>query len=566
LGKQFEAAHAGVTVVLNFAGSQQLRAQLEQGAAADVFASANTKEMNAAIQSSLIISGTQKTFARNRLVVIFPKDNPGKIAALTDLARSGLKLIVADKVVPVGQYTLDMLTKMGRDPAYGADFPDKVQANVVSRESDVKAVVSKVRLGEADAGVVYSTDVTAAAAQDVTPLGIPDQFNQIATYPIAPLDKAPRPDLAQQFIDLVLSDAGQQVLARYGFITGTAEQPSGAAPSSITGPVTVTDALQRQVTFQQPPQRIVVVGKALFMVADAIYLFPEAAPRIAAIGQTAQNKLDWIPIVDPSYKDKTILQSDAGPEQIAAVNPDAVLLKSSNAEKLGKPLEVLGIPVVYVDFETPEQYQRDLITLGQLFGNEARARQFATFFQSQADKVAQAVAGVKDEQKPRVLLMYYTDRDSAVAFNVPPLSWMQTMLVQMAGGQPAWQDAQLGSGWTKVGLEQIAAWDADQIYIIAYFNPVDDVVAMLKADPQWQALTAVKEGKLYAFPGDYYSWDQPDTRWILGLTWLAGKIHPELFPGLDMQQEARTFYRALYNLDDAGYDQHVQPNLVGDLQ
>lgn len=223
LGKQFEAAHPGAKVVFNFAGSQQLRAQLEQGAQADVFASANTKEMNAAIASSLIISGTQQTFARNRLVVIFPRDNPGKIETLADLARPGLKLVVADRAVPVGQYTLDMLAKMSRDPAYGAGFSEEVQANVVSRENDVKAVVSKIRLGEADAGVVYSTDVTVAAAHDVTPLQVPDEFNQIATYPIVALAAAPQPDLAQQFIELVLSDAGQQLLSRYGFISGQAQ-------------------------------------------------------------------------------------------------------------------------------------------------------------------------------------------------------------------------------------------------------------------------------------------------------------------------------------------------------
>ncbi len=220
LGRVFEAAHPGVKVLINFAGSQQLRAQLEQGAQADVFASADTREMNAAIASSLIISGTQKTFARNRLVVIFPKDNPGQLAALADLAAPGLKLVVADEAVPVGKYTAEMLAKMSQDPAYGADFADKVQKNVVSRENDVKAVVAKVRLGEGDAGVVYSTDVTAAAAQDVTPLTIPDQFNQLATYPIAVLADAPQAELAQQFVALVLSAAGQALLARYGFVTG----------------------------------------------------------------------------------------------------------------------------------------------------------------------------------------------------------------------------------------------------------------------------------------------------------------------------------------------------------
>jgi iron complex transport system substrate-binding protein len=563
LGHQFEAAHPNVKVRFNFAGSQQLRAQLEQGADADVFASANTKEMNAAIQDSLIVSGTQKTFARNRLVVIYPKDNPGKIETLADLARPGLKLVVADKAVPVGQYTLDMLTKMSQDPAYGADFPAKVESNVVSREADVKSVVAKVRLGEADAGVIYSTDVTAAAAQDVTPLPIPDQFNQLATYPIAALTKAPQPELAQQFVDLILSDAGQQVLKSYGFIMP--KQATGTAPAAAAGPITVTDALGRQVTFQQPPQRIALVGKGLFMVADAIYAFPEAPKRIAALGKTAQSNLDWIPIADPNYKDKTILQSDAGPEQIAAVKPDAVIMKSSNAEKLGKPLETLGIPVVYVDFETPEQYQRDLATLGQIFGNTARAQELATFYQTQVAKVTQATASLDDAKKPKVLLMYYTDRDGAVAFNVPPLSWIQTQLVLMAGGEPVWKDAQLGNGWTKVNLEQIAAWDPDQVYVVAYFNPINDVVAKLKADPQWQQLRAVKDGKLYGFPGDYYSWDQPDPRWILGMDWLAGKVQPDLFKDLNIDQAARTFYKTVYGLDDAAYDKDVKPNLSDDL-
>jgi molybdate transport system substrate-binding protein len=218
LGQQFEASHAGVEVLFNFAGSQQLRAQLEQGAQADVFASANTKEMNSAIAASLVVSGTQRIFARNRLVVIFPKDNPGKIQALADLARPGLKLDVADKAVPVGQYTLDMLDKMSGAPAFGPDFKEKVLANVVSYEDNVKAVVSKVRLGEVDAGVVYSTDVTSDAARNVGVLPIPDQFNQVAIYPIAPLANAGQVDLAKQFIELTLSKPGQQILVRYGFI------------------------------------------------------------------------------------------------------------------------------------------------------------------------------------------------------------------------------------------------------------------------------------------------------------------------------------------------------------
>src|SRR5512136_313306 len=198
--------------------------------------------------------------------------------------------------------------------------------------------------------------------------------------------------------------------------TGAAAPTPTAAPAATPTPAgfTVTDALGRKVTFAQPPQRIVVVGKALFMIADAIYLFPEASPRVAAIGKTVQNKRDFIPVIDPNYSSKTILESNAGAEQIAAAKPDLVLLKSSVAESLGKPVEALGVPVVYIDFETPEQYWRDLATLGQLFQNEARARQLIAFFQQRVDRVTKAVTDLKDDQKPRVLLLYYSEQSGAV--------------------------------------------------------------------------------------------------------------------------------------------------------
>jgi molybdate transport system substrate-binding protein len=226
IGKQFEAENHNVKVTFNFAGSQQLRAQLEQGAKADVFASANTKEMTTAIISdSLVVSGTQHTFVTNRLAVIVPKSNPGKITSLADLARPGLKLDLADPSVPVGQYALDMLGKMSQDATFGTAFKDKVVANVVSREDNVKSVVAKVRLGEADAGVVFTTDITPDAAKELTTLDVPDRFNVIAVYPIAPLKNAVEPKLASQFVDWVLSSKGQQVFAKYGFIPAASAKP-----------------------------------------------------------------------------------------------------------------------------------------------------------------------------------------------------------------------------------------------------------------------------------------------------------------------------------------------------
>lgn len=218
IGRRFESGNPDVAVEFNFAGSQQLRAQIESGAEADVFASANEKEMETARGESLVKSETIHNFARNRLIVIYPKGNPAKIGRLSDLANAGTKIDVADASVPVGKYTLEMLDRLAGNPAFGAGFKQRFLANVVSREENVKSVLTKIRLGEADAGVVYVTDVTPEAAADVATLDVPDRFNQIARYPIAVVAKSAHPDLAGKFEDFVLSTDGRGVLRGYNFL------------------------------------------------------------------------------------------------------------------------------------------------------------------------------------------------------------------------------------------------------------------------------------------------------------------------------------------------------------
>ena len=139
-------------------------------------------------------------------------------AMLPAFADPGVKIDVADVSVPVGKYTRQMLDQMARDPAFGPEFEKKFLANIVSQEENVKSVLSKIRLGEADAGVVYVTDVTPDAAKDVASLDLPDQFNQIASYPIAVITKSSQPDLAAKFENYVLSSDGQEILRGYNFI------------------------------------------------------------------------------------------------------------------------------------------------------------------------------------------------------------------------------------------------------------------------------------------------------------------------------------------------------------
>lgn len=215
ISRNFEAAHPGVTVTLNFAGSQTLRTQLEEGASADVFASANHTEMDNAVKAGLVQDGAAQDFLTNKLLVILPANNPAGLASLQDLARSGVKVVLAADTVPAGKYARQVLDKMSQDPAFGSDFGTKVLANVVSNENDVKQVVAKVQLGEADAGIVYVSD--AVAAPELMTIEIPAELNVTAQYPIAALTQAPQPELAAEFIAYVLSSQGQDVLAKWGF-------------------------------------------------------------------------------------------------------------------------------------------------------------------------------------------------------------------------------------------------------------------------------------------------------------------------------------------------------------
>ena len=217
VGQAFEAAKS-TPVTFNFGASSQLRTQLQQGASADVFASADQAQMNNA-RNDGSIAGPDVTFARNRLVVITPKNNPGKLQSAADIALPGIKFVTAAPEVPIGAYTQNMFDKMSQISAFGADFKERANANIVSREPNVRQVVAKVQLGEADAAVVYFSDVTPASAPDLMTIAIPDDLNTLATYPIALVTNGPQAELGQAFIDLVMAPAGQAILAKWNFGT-----------------------------------------------------------------------------------------------------------------------------------------------------------------------------------------------------------------------------------------------------------------------------------------------------------------------------------------------------------
>jgi molybdate transport system substrate-binding protein len=210
LARAFERQNRGVTVELNLAGSQELRTQIENGAPADVFASADWKQMQALVPAD--VAGQARVFARNQPVIAVPAGNPAAIHGLADLDRAR-RIVLGAPEVPIGAYALRVLDAAER--RYGAGFRARVEARVVSRELNVRQVLAKVTLGEADAAIVYRTD--AEATRGIAIVEIPPELNTVAEYPIAALARAPHPALAGAFVALVLSAAGREALGRHGF-------------------------------------------------------------------------------------------------------------------------------------------------------------------------------------------------------------------------------------------------------------------------------------------------------------------------------------------------------------
>jgi molybdate transport system substrate-binding protein len=213
LANTFQEQNPDTEVRTSFGGSSELLAQIEQGAPADVFASADEDKMDTAVQDDLV--NEPQTFAGNRPIIIVPIDNPARIHGLQDLANPEAKLVLAQDGVPIAEYAKRILTNA--DSEYGGNLEQQALNNVVSREANVRASANRVALGEADATFVYITDVTPEIEDQVEVIEIPQDLNVVATYPIATLKEANNLELARRWVDLVLSDEGQRLLEEYGF-------------------------------------------------------------------------------------------------------------------------------------------------------------------------------------------------------------------------------------------------------------------------------------------------------------------------------------------------------------
>jgi molybdate transport system substrate-binding protein len=211
----YEAAVPGAALTISTDSSAALETQIEQGAPADVFLSADTAQPQKLIDAGLV-RGDPVVFARNRLTVIVPAGNPGKVASAADLARPGLKIVAAGDEVPISRYAGQLVANLAREPGYPSGFSAAYAANVVSKEDNVRAVVAKVALGEGDAAIVYQTD--AAASANVRTIDLPDDANVYASYAGVVVTRASRADAAAAFLAWLAGPDGQAILATFGFL------------------------------------------------------------------------------------------------------------------------------------------------------------------------------------------------------------------------------------------------------------------------------------------------------------------------------------------------------------
>lgn len=310
-----------------------------------------------------------------------------------------------------------------------------------------------------------------------------------------------------------------------------------------------TDALGRSVTLEGPIETILIAGRAAVMPADALFMFPIVDNVEVVLAKTDQGLGDFFPLLDPKYGKTERLGQNVGIEEILAYNPSLIITKANNYDSVVKLLEPFNIPLFVMDLETSEGWKGEIRELGKLLGDAETPKKVISLFNQREKGVADKISTLKGAQKPTVLVLQTSIADGVSAFSIAPNNWIQTMLVEQAGGIPVWVEGNLTSNsWRKVSFEQIASWDPDEIILVNYSTPPKAFIEEIKNSRQWANLKAVKNGKLYAAPADLMSYFQSDSRWILALEWLSAKLHPTLFANFEMEEAIRSFYQEFYNI------------------
>lgn len=336
--------------------------------------------------------------------------------------------------------------------------------------------------------------------------------------------------------------------------------------SLLAGPSSsfeIIDATDSRVSFDRIPERIVVIGRGPHMALHTIYMFPKAKERIKGYEVRFKSDNSFLPLVDPLFENKIRLGTNPGPEELAALHPDLIIIKGSSKNKSAEALKTLNIPVVYLGLEGPERFFKDIENLGLIFGNPKRAKEIYDYYQECLNRIDRVVKEVPKNKRPEVLVIEYNDRGGKTAVKVPAIPWIQTVQAITAGGRPVWiEETENTDGWTITNFEQIAAWDPEKIFVIIWYTlDPEIVITSLKTDKAWNMLKAVKNNEIYAFPSDIFGWDSPEPRWILGMLWLTGKMHPDRFSNMDIQTEIIRYFQNMYFLKKEVVESEILPDI-----
>ncbi len=333
--------------------------------------------------------------------------------------------------------------------------------------------------------------------------------------------------------------------------------------SCITTPIskstqfTVKDAFERTLEFSSYPERIVIAGKQTPMLANFFYLFPTKIERLMAVENRSQSPDKFLELIDDEYQSKLILEKGAGVEQIAPLNPDLVILKTSMKEEIGTGLEEVGIPVIYVSFEDVENIFNDIRVIGKVLDEEKRAEEFIHIYQKTYSEINDQIESISSVKN--VLLIQATNVDQKYSFQVPSSNWLQTQMIEDLKSNPIWSTASLSGGWTDVNFEQILNWNPDDIFIINYRGQSNEIASALKNNELWKNFLSDNKANLASFPYDFISWDQPDTRWILGYTWMASELFPEQISRDYVLETVKYFYSFFYGMKEDYIEEEILP-------
>lgn len=327
--------------------------------------------------------------------------------------------------------------------------------------------------------------------------------------------------------------------------------------------IKITDALGREVLFESSPERIVIAGRQTPMLANFLFLFETAPEKIIGIERRIQSTDDFLKYIDPSIGTKYQLEKGAGVEQIAPLEPDVVILKTSMRESIGIPLEEVGIAVVYIEFESIEQIYRDLKIFAELMNEEDRGEQLIAKYKKVKSDVDELITQKGNSSAQTVAVLQAENQDDQIAYSVPSVSWLQTSMINELDAAPVWEEAAQAGGWTSVNIEQILNWDPDKIFIINYQGNALSLVEGIKEDELWSNITAVSNDRVFAFPHDFLSWDQPDPRWILGYSWLASRIYQDLVPTEKVHEVIQLFFTEFYSLNADTFVEVIEPRISG---